>query len=393
MPTLLDKSHCHRLAFIGGWVLAILGVTASAISILNRPDSDKLADMQVYRGSVGLMLDGKSLYDFHALSNGDPFTYPPFAGIALGPLAFGPLRLWMIVWTIVTLAALAVCAYIAVLWYRRPAIDDVRPWVGLTMSAMLLSAPVSSNLRFGQVSVLLVFMVMADLYLLDKGSRWAGVMIGVAAAIKLTPLIFILHLLVIRRFKAAIVATTAFGLCTAAGLVLLPEDSKRFFLHELFQSQRIGDISSWSNQSMNGFLRRLPLNENSRSVILLLLIVVVLAGGLLVAARLYKAHLGLSAAVVTGATGVLVSPVSWTHHELWLVLAVALPIGSSVWRRTLWCAVVIAVMSAPILAKVPIAVLFGNMRMILAIGIIAAGFLLRPSATVTRGRETILEAS
>src|SRR4051794_1697099 len=145
------------------WSAAAAVAGLQVWAAFHRPAYDQLADLGVYLGSVRLLGDGGSLYDFAAAHNGAPFTYPPFAGLVLFPvglLADVPARVG---WTALTVLAVVLLA----LPVRRPARPPLTaptpvltPLVAL---ALFASAPVSSNLRFGQVSLFLVVAVLADM--------------------------------------------------------------------------------------------------------------------------------------------------------------------------------------------------------------------------------------
>jgi alpha-1,2-mannosyltransferase len=191
--------------------------------------------------------------------------------------------------------------------------------------ALVLSAPVSSDLRYGQVSVFLATLVVADVLVL-RGSRLHGVLIGVAAAIKLTPLIFIPMLWFAGRGRAAVTATATFAGCGLIAAVVLPGDSWRFWTVEVSRVSRLGYIESAGNQSLNGALLRFDLPPALRAVAVLIIGGTVAAVALWRAARLGRNGDWVSALIVTGAASIVLSPVSWTHHQIWLVLATLLPV-------------------------------------------------------------------
>jgi Glycosyltransferase family 87 len=263
---------------------------------LRRP----LDDFAVYRGSVRAMLHGASLYSF-AATNGDPFTYPPFAGLVLAPVALPGAP---VVWTLATLGAVFWCA---VLVDRR--------WAPAVAILLLICAPVARDLRFGQLSVFLALLVLLD------GLRWKrGFAIGVAAAVKLTPLVFIPYLWLAGQRRAALTATATFAACTTAAWLVLPADSVRYWFTELWHTGRIGNLASTGNQSINGMLLRAGV---SSTAVWALLAGVVLVLGLVRAGRAARNGHPLVGLAIAGAAGVAASPVSWTHHQIWLVLAAA----------------------------------------------------------------------
>ncbi|GAA2633059.1 hypothetical protein GCM10010411_84390 [Actinomadura fulvescens] len=311
-----------------------------AASALSRPPADRQADLHVYLGAIETVRNGRPLYDY-AAENGDPFTYPPFALIVLQPLGWAPEPAVRVAWTLCTLV---IAGLIAAALTRR------RVLVMAAALVLVLSAPLQSNLRFGQISVLLVLLVLVDGLGLTR-PRWRGALIGLAAAIKLTPLLFLPYLVLTGQRRAATRATGVFVVAAGLAFVALPEDSARFWTDAVFTTSRVGDLSAGGNQSVNGALLRLGVLEPVKSAAWLLY-----AGGLAWAAllwgrRLYADGRVAEAVVTVGCATLVVSPVSWTHHQVWLVLAgLVLLAGPGRARRAAGVAVLL-VMIFPLAAE------------------------------------------
>jgi uncharacterized membrane protein len=132
-------------------------------------------------------------------------TRPAFA--AASGLSFAN---WQVALTVATIGLLPVVAYLALGLAGQP------PGLSRLAGALAIAAvglwvePLVGTLLFGQINVLLLALVVGDLALPDR-FRGKGIGIGLAAAIKLTPLIFIPYLLLTRRVRAAVVSalTTA----------------------------------------------------------------------------------------------------------------------------------------------------------------------------------------
>jgi alpha-1,2-mannosyltransferase len=277
-------------------------------------------DSRVYTGAVRYWFrDGGMVYDW--LRPGTPygFTYPPFAGLMMAPMAWLPFPLVLIIATV----ASVVTTGLIVWWLIAPMVrrHSWTPWFAVAIGLCLAVSfePVRETITFGQVNTLLLALVAADLLFgLSAGRRWAGVGIGLATAIKLTPGVFILYLLVTRRWRAAF---TAMGTATAATLLaaaLYPDASREFWTAALWDTDRVGVLSYLSNQSLRGFVARLPV-EPIATYLWIALVLIVLA---LWAWRVRRAPddvvLGLA---LTGVVGTLISPVSWVHHCVWLLPA------------------------------------------------------------------------
>ncbi|WP_250002564.1 glycosyltransferase 87 family protein [Actinoplanes sp. M2I2] len=356
------------------WTLAAAAALATATAAFWKPAGARLTDLSVYLGAVSGLADGAGLYDF--TRGAAPFTYPPFAALLFTPLTWLPAGVVQIAWTLATLATVA---GLAVLVTRQPAARSQHVPAAVAALALILSAPVSSDIKYGQVSLFLAALVAVDLLALRR-TPGHGALIGLAAAIKLTPLIFIPLLWFAGRRAAAAVATATFAGCALVGAATLPTDSWAFWTDKVFRPDRLGYVDGVGNQSLNGALLRLGIAAEARSTL------VVAIGGTLAAVALIRA-VGLArrsdwlaALTVTGAASVILSPVSWTHHQVWLVLAALLPVAGPAWARAAWRMCVLAVMILPVTALGP--PLFSESRLVLAVAVAA----LVPLAT---GREVV----
>ena len=271
------------------------------------------------------------LYDWTG-QNGVQFTYPPFAAVifAVGSVLSWTVMRWAM--TLASLAALALSLWLVfgALGYRdRPAI---RLGATLGVSALALATePVQQTLGLGQVNLLLMLLVVADLLTggalkPEGGTRWwHGLGIGIAAGVKLTPLIFIPYLLLIRRYRQAATATAVFAATVALGYAILPRDSGTYWAHGLFlKANRIVFLGTRGNQSLRGVLTRLAGNVSSGTVPWIAAAVVVAVAGLVAAALLYRARQPVPAMLACALTGLLVSPLSWDHHWVWVAPGIAL---------------------------------------------------------------------
>jgi alpha-1,2-mannosyltransferase len=321
-----------------GWFAAGLLALTQVYAVLSRPVADRLTDLHVYLGAANQLYLGGSLYDYTG-REGAPFTYPPFAGLLFVPVADLDESLVGLLWTVLTLV---VVGLIAVLVAR---LDGVPAPV--VAAVLLASAPIFSDVRFGQVSILLALLILFDVSPWMP-ERYRGVLIGVAAAIKLTPLIFIPMLWFGGRRRAAVTAAASFAGCTLLACAMIPAESARYWLHEIWDLERVGHIATNGNQSLTGALLRLGLADGYRAVLVALGALVVGVLALWWSARAARADRWLTATVIVGAASVVISPVSWTHHQIWLLLAAFLTISHRQAVNRVWAAVVIAVMVAPV---------------------------------------------
>ncbi|MFI7330031.1 glycosyltransferase family 87 protein [Micromonospora aurantiaca] len=277
-------------------------------------------DLQVYYGALTYWArDGGEIYDFLRPGTQYGFTYPPFAALVMLPMAYLPWGAAIVVSVTATVLASAV-----VIWRLLDPVarrSGWTRWFALAVALCLAAAyePMRETVNFGQVNMLLLFLVAVDLlWLLPARSRWAGVGIGLATAIKLTPGIFIVYLLVTGRWRAALttVGTAAVATLVAAGL--FPDASREFWTEALWNTDRVGELAFVSNQSLRGVVARLDPQHPSTIawLVLVLLTLVVWAWRSRAAVAAGDEATGLA---LTGAVMCLVSPVTWVHHLVWLL--------------------------------------------------------------------------
>ena len=264
------------------------------------------------------------------------FTYPPFAALLFSAGAGASVSAMQIALTIGSVVALAVvCAQaLAASGVRR------RPETVFAVSALALQTwPVAYTLHLGEVNLILGALIGADLLqlrgpaALRDGAWWQGVGTGLAAGIKLTPLIFVAYLLLTRRVRAAVTAAVTFAATVGAGFIWLPGPSRAFWLSGVFYNQnRIGDPANPSDQSLSGAMARLAGTRDPPHAWWLVAVLVTGLAGMAVAVWAHRRGYRLAGFLCCALTGLLVSPVSWTHHWVWAVpLLVWLTVTA--WRR------------------------------------------------------------
>src|SRR6516162_9557924 len=304
-------------------LLVTLNLAAAAIYFVHFGHAGGLGgyrnDLDVYRTGARVLLHGGDLYGrLPRLSNGHhlPFTYPPFAALTFIPLAVVGYSTanWLL--TALTIACVAVtlwCFAAATTGEAGARMRRLLPWA---LPAALLLEPVRSTLTYGQINALLMALIAADC--LTRAPRWPrGILVGIAAALKLTPAVFLLFFLLRRDLRSAARAGLSFAVCTGAGFVLAPHDSLRYWTAIAYQPARIGGIAYASNQSILGTLARLGLSDPVRTwlwLALCLLVAALAVAGMRGAIRTDKAAYAL---LLNAVAGLLISPISWSHHWVW----------------------------------------------------------------------------
>lgn len=268
-------------------------------------------DLSVYRwGGQAIRHDGL-LYQVPAVGN-LLFTYPPFAAVLFAPLSMLPPILEQLIWTLGSIAAVV---YICRTCLRLSGLPVTTLLLSTAVAASLVLEPVRHTFALGQINLFLLALVLWDMSLLARGRR-AGVGIGLAAAVKLIPGLFIVLLLISRRFQSAATATATFLGCALVGALIAPAASAEYWRHEVFDTGRVG-VTYISNQSVYAAASRLfgsPGNVGDWYVLLVGALGVL---GLATATRFARRGEWLLAATACGTTALVVSPVSWTHHWVW----------------------------------------------------------------------------
>ena len=303
------------------------------VAILVRSE---LIDFLVYRMGARVLLDGADIYGQMPPVTDDfalPFTYPPLSAMLFAPLALIPVTFGKIVFTLVSVAALVVTLRV-VLDRLRPDFEARTAWivtaVAVAVAGALLLEPVRETISFGQINLVLMALVALDV--LVKTPKWPrGMLIGLAAAVKLTPIAFLLLFLLRRdrRTSATIVAST-FGF-TALAFAVMPATSAKYWFDTLPDTGRIGAAYFATNQSFKAVISRFGPPELMGSVLWLLAVAVMLLVAV-VAIRRALEQGDLVLALFANATAVLLaSPVSWSHHWVWVAPAL-LALALAAWR-------------------------------------------------------------
>jgi alpha-1,2-mannosyltransferase len=278
-------------------------------------------DLWVYQGGVHEFLHGRSAYDIGYTPLHLPYTYPPVSMVV-----FTPLGLMSHDTALYVMLALGVAATFATAWLtlRMLGYTGTEGRIGVSAAVtglMLWCEPYQLTFNLGQVNILLMLLVVADLALPDR-FRGKGALIGLATAVKIVPGIFVLYLILTRRLRAAAVAAGTFVALTLLGWAAIPGGSTDYWLHGLFlQSKRVASVVGpkyVSNQSLHGVAVRLLGDGPAASAVWLLAAVVTLIAGMAFAVwahRLGEEVLGMLAVAYTG---LLLSPIAWSHHWVWL---------------------------------------------------------------------------
>ncbi len=301
-----------------GVVVFLISLACYGAFVVSHPTNQWLnpVDLHVYVRGGRAVAHGAPLYNWPRTTN--QFTYPPFFALLVTVLAAVPWSAVLGLWSLASLVALPVTIWVTLgaLGYRD---REVRAGGTLLVTAVLFwTAPVLHVIYLGQVELLLMALVLWDLCQPER-RRWQGAGVGIAAGIKLVPLIFIPYLLLTRRYRQAAVATATFAGTVVAGFAL-PADSRAYWLDGLFfRGSRVGFVGRDANQSLDGLITRLAGSDAAGKPIWLPVAVLTLVAGVACAALLHRAGHPVAGVLTCALTGLLASPVSWDHHWVWIV--------------------------------------------------------------------------
>lgn len=302
--------------------LLVLSVAARLAWTLFTPNGMNLVDLHVYVDGSAALLQG-DLYNFtfsrYTPDFPLPFTYPPFAALVFLPLHVLPFEVLGVVWQLLTVAALFFVVRIAFELVVGPDDARTRPWTAraLVWTAVgIWTEPLRTTLDYGQINVFLVLGVMVAV----RSTRWwwSGALVGILAGIKLTPAITGLYFLARRRWREAIFSAVAFGATVLISVLVLGEQGRTYFTTLFGDADRIGPVGSVWNQSLRGALSRIA-GEDVGTGLVWVVAVAVCAALAFAAWRSLRNDDLLGTLLVVQLLGLLVSPISWAHHWVWVI--------------------------------------------------------------------------
>ncbi len=297
-------------------VVMALSIAARLAWTYLLPNGANFVDLHVYLGGAAALEHPGTLYSYvYADQTPDfplPFTYPPFAALVFYPLSRLPFAVVAFAWQVGIVAALYGVVRISQKLIGRGTAAGAMVWtaVGIWIE------PLRSTFDYGQINVVLVVAMLWAAYT----SRWwlSGLLVGLAAGIKLTPAITGLYFLGMRRWRAAVFSAAVFAATVAASIGVIGDQARYYFTDLLGDAGRIGPIGTSFNQSWRGAVSRILGHDAGYGPAVLAAIAAtgVLA---LLAWRALDDDDRLGRLLVVQLFGLLLSPISWTHHWVWLL--------------------------------------------------------------------------
>ncbi|GAA4140995.1 glycosyltransferase 87 family protein [Actinomadura keratinilytica] len=330
-PSARAASPANLLILAAGICVAVAAVAPIVVHWLTNPPDQRMVDLEVYRDGGRAVLRGAPLYE--VLTQPPqllPFTYPPIAAAMAVPFTLMSWGAAQVTWMVLLYVALAIVVWLSF----RDLIRRAGRWAPLAAGALIGAAawlvPVYDQARFGQVGLFLLAMCLADCCV--RTPRWPrGMLVGLAAAIKLVPGVFLIYFWITGRRDAAANAVLTAAVAGLAGFALLPDDSVDYWFGALLEGgDRTGAVNGTTNQAINGMLARLYLPGPITGLLWLALVAFVGYHGFRLARRATLAADAmppgpdarsalLAGVAITGLLSVLLSPVGWIHHLVWII--------------------------------------------------------------------------
>jgi len=302
-------------------LLLVLSVGARLAWTYLLPNGANFVDLHVYVGGAAALDHPGALYGYvYADQTPDfplPFTYPPFAAVVFYPLHLLPFGLVAFLWSLGIVAALYGVVRLSQRLLPDPAAAGGRRVAMLWTAVGIWTEPLRSTFDYGQVNVVLVLAVLAAVL----SNRWwvSGLLVGLAAGIKLTPAVSGLYFAGVRRWATVAFSAAVFLATVGVSLLVVGEQARFYFTDLLGDAGRIGPVGTSFNQSWRGGVSRLLGHDAGYGPLVVAGIVATAVLAVLAWRAVGGAADRLGAVIIVSLFGLLLSPISWTHHWVWLI--------------------------------------------------------------------------
>ncbi|MGP4048031.1 bifunctional glycosyltransferase 87/phosphatase PAP2 family protein [Streptomyces sp. 2A115] len=331
----------------GLWLIAAVLAVRQVAVVLSTPKGERLTDLETWVGPNGVLHVNGSLYD------STRFTGTPFGGLVLKPLTRAAEQALGWGWTFGTLLLVVALGLVAARALPQPVSRRTALLAApVAISLLMLSLPVRNTLHLGQTSVIPVLLVLLGCFAV-RGERASGLLIGLAAALQPTVLLFAPLLWFTGRRRAAVSTGITFAACTAVAWAAMADDSYTYWVHHMAGVGLGRPADDLANQSLHGALLRLGLEGPLEIALFLALGAAVAVLGLRRAVRYARDGQLLLAVAITGCVAVAVSPTTWQHQLLWVLLALVGRVGKKAGDRYVWPVAVILVITLPAKMMLP----------------------------------------
>lgn len=313
MNQVLRRGGYGLLLFVGPMLAALWAGGTTIPGGWFEPWDPAMIDLDVYRRTGELLLQGK---DFYTVEAWLPWIYPPFPALLTVPFAVVSTQVaevsWLALNTIVVMAML-----------YRLGLNGWQLSVAAT-AAIWLVEPVRETLGFGQLGVFLVGAAVLDSMpgprVFSRRLLPEGWLTGIATAVKLTPAVVAVYNFFAGKRREGIVSFLTFLAATLLAFVVLWGPSLFYWQRLLAGDSGLNSgIVFKTNQSVLGVWTR-SFGEASRGGLIASALVVLI--GIVAAVLMHRLGEVSLALCLAGLASLLGSPISWSHHYVWI-----LPLG------------------------------------------------------------------
>lgn len=334
-------------------------VDGVALPIMGRSLSQG-GDFQTYYIAAAMLRAGEDMYDHRralqftaahssvAYPEVQYYLYPPLLAIVLSPLSTLPYPLAYKVWVVINQIFLA-----GTLLLLSKSLPMFQRW-SLPILVILAGNmyPFYLSIDIGQINILILLLITAAFASAFQQRMFlAGVMIGIAAMIKISPLLLIGLFVFQRQWKAIWGFAASLALLTVFTALVAEPQSLAGFIHVSLMNSIPIQVDWIDNASPAAFLHRLtgalniaPLEPGLRWLATLIVLSVLGLCSLPQRSTNDPTFGLLFGLWVLGMH--LLSPITWEHHLVWTLLVVAVTAGYLVHlnaRRTMPLAIVLAI--------------------------------------------------
>lgn len=301
--------------------LLVLSIAARLAWTYVVPNGANFVDLHVYVGGAAALDNPGTLYDYvYADQTPDfplPFTYPPFAAVLFYPLHLLPFGVVALAWQLGIIAALYGVVRLSQRLLPPSSLAGDRRVAMVWTAVGIWTEPLRSTFDYGQINVLLVLAALYAVY----SSRWwlSGLLVGLAAGVKLTPAVAGLYFVGARRWATVACSAVVFGLTVGVSALVVGDQARFYFTELLGDADRVGPVGTSFNQSWRGGISRIVGHDAGYGPVVLIGVAVTAVLALLAWRAIGGAGDRLGAIVIVQLFGLLLSPISWTHHWVWVI--------------------------------------------------------------------------
>lgn len=244
------------LSWCGCIALGIVSLVLLFQGVVNHD----VSDFATYYHATAISWQKSSGNPYGNIAPFPPYYYPPGSLIL-----FGVLLLFGSFWAKILFSIASVGAVYAALFLFRSIVSPIHPltrgMVLLLLGQALFLQPVWFTVTDGQINAVLFFLVTLGLWaVLTKRQNTAGLVLGVAAVLKLTPALLVWYALLKRQYRVVVVSAAVFLLLHLCAELLLPGINWQYWRYIVDDISKQGG-ASYRDQSVQAFLYKMGLHE------------------------------------------------------------------------------------------------------------------------------------